>query len=239
MVKDRWRIMKAWRWALALGLLLSCSRTEREVTESINPATLNYYIFTQEIFRLRQGVGTASAERLGDFLPKYDQAIAQGQSLGNEVANMKDVHKHQDLLAALDSSLQTQLTFLQNERQALGALVDYREAEEAKERLEQQISGNTLIRNRLQSELEAETSKSQIARRTLESLKPKLQLLSQKNSSQMRTYNQMVLERKILEYTSPEELLALFDWQKPQPAIKKKAAAKKGAAKKSGGRRKR
>lgn len=229
----------AWWWVLALGLLLSCSRTEREVAESINPAALNYYVFTQEIFRLRNGIRTSPDGRYKNFLPKYNEIISQGQNLGNELAKLKNVRQHQDLVAALDSSLQTQLAFLQYERQALVALVDYRTADDEIDRLEQQISGNTLTRNRLQSELDAQASRAQAALRTLESVKPQLQLLSQKNLGQMRTYNQMVLERKIVEYTSAEDLLALFDWQKTQPAIKKKPAAKKTASKRSGPRGKR
>jgi hypothetical protein len=222
--------------AAAAVLTAGCSKTEREVSQSIMPAALNYYVLTQETARLRAEVKTLPAERLDQPLAKYRDIISRGQQMHAELAQMGDMKKHQDFLAAMDSSLVTQLLFLQYEAQAVGAVAENHRANAEIDRIQRQISGNTLAQARHQAELDQLSEKSQSSFRLLESLKPQLQALSRKNLDQMRLYNQMVLERKILTYTAGEDLLALLAWEQaraPAKAPPKKTTVKKTASKKS------
>jgi hypothetical protein len=148
-----------------------------------------------------------------------------------ELGQMKDIRTHLDLLAAMDSSLATQLMFLQYEVQAVGAMAEYSRSSSEVERIENQTSGNTLARVRHQAELDQLSQSASSSYRLLESLKPQLQALGQKNLGQMRLYNQMVLERKILTYTAADDLLAPFAWEQAKAAPKKTAAKKTGSKK--------
>lgn len=215
-----WRKKTTSVLALAILALAGCAKTEREVSQSIMPAALNYYVLTQEISRLRAKVGSLPSEKLGEVLPTYRDIISRGQQMHLDLGQMKDVRSHQDLLAAMDSSLTTQLQFLQLEIQAVGALAENRLANIEIERIEQQTRGNTLARARHQAELDQLSDQAHRSYALLESLKPQLGVLTQKNLGQMRIYNQMVLERKILTYTAPEGLLALLPWEKPAAPAK-------------------
>lgn len=218
--------------ALVVLTLAGCSKTEREVSQSIIPAALNYYVLTQEVSRLRAEVRALPAVRLGEVLPKYRDIVARGQQMHQELGQMKDIRSHQDLLAAMDSSLATQLAFLQYEIQAVGAMAEYSRSSSEAERIEQQTSGNTLARVRHQAELDQLSHSASSSYRLLESLKPQLQALGQKNLGQMRLYNQMVLERKILTYVAAEDLLTPFAWEQAK-AAPKKTAVKKTSTKKT------
>lgn len=218
--------------ALVVLTLAGCSKTEREVSQSIIPAALNYYVLTQEVSRLRAEVRALPAVRLGETLHKYRDIVARGQQMHQELGQMKDIRSHQDLLAAMDSSLATQLAFLQYEIQAVGAMAEYSRSSSEAERIEQQTSGNTLARVRHQAELDQLSHSASSSYRLLESLKPQLQALGQKNLGQMRLYNQMVLERKILTYVAAEDLLTPFAWEQAK-AAPKKTAVKKTSTKKT------
>lgn len=216
--------------ALALAALAGCSKTEKAVTQSIMPAAINYYVLTQEINRLRAESRALPAERLSAQTAKYEEIARRGQQMVQELSAMGNFPKHQDFLAAMDSSLQTQVLFLQHESQALGAMAEYRKADVEIDRIERQISGNTLARSRHQAELDQLGAAARRSAGLLESLRPKLAALGRRNREEMRRYNQMVIERQILTYTASEELLTLFDWE--QPRAPAKAAPKKAAAKK-------
>ncbi|GEM_PF-2353957 len=221
-------------FTLALLAMAGCAKTEREVSQSIMPAALNYYVLTQETARLRTQVKAMAPDRLGETLPKYRDIVARGQQMSGELAQMGEMRKHQDFLAALDSSLQTQMLFLQNEMQAAGAREENVKANAEIDRIERQISGNTLARNRHQAELSQLQERAQRSSRLIESLKPQLLALSRKNQGQMRLYNQMVVERKILTYTASESLLELFPWEQdrtPTRAASGKKTAKSGSKK--------
>lgn len=225
--------------ALALTGLAGCSRTEKAVTQNIMPAAINYYVLTKEIHRLRMETKALPAEQISGQTAKYAEIVRRGQQMKQELAAMGNFPKYQDFLAALDSSLQTQVLFLQHESQALAALAEYRRAESEIDRIERQTSGNTLARARHQAELDQLDAAARRSSGLLESLRPKLAALSRKNCEEMRLYNQMVLERKILNYTAGEELLALFDWEQPRTTAKaavKKAAPKKTMPKKKPGK---
>lgn len=218
--------------ALAMLALAACSKTEREVSQSIMPAALNYYVLTQEMSRLRAEARALPAARLGETLPKYRDIVTRGQQMHLELGQMKDIHSHLDLLAAMDSCLATQLMFLQYEIQAVGAMAEYSRASSEADRIENQTSGNTLARIRHQAELDQLNQSASSSYRLLESLKPQLEALGQKNLGQMRLYNQMVLERKILTYTAAADLLTPFAWEQAR-AASKKTAAKKTSSKKT------
>lgn len=217
--------------ALASLALAGCSKTEKVVSQSIMPAALNYYVLTQEISRLRAEIKSSPADRLAASLAKYGDIVKRGQLMRQELAAMGNLPKHQDFLARMDSSLLTQVAFIQSESQAVRALADHREAAGEIDRIERQISGNSLARSRHQAELDELNGRLLRAARLLEALRPQLAALSRKNLEEMRLYNQMVLERQILTYTAPENLLALFDWE--QLRAPAKAAAKKAPAKKT------
>ncbi len=228
--------MSGKRTAVALAMatlaLAGCSKTEREVSQSIMPAALNYYVLTQEISRLRSEVRGLPGGRLDETLPKYRDIMTRGQQMHLDLGQMKDIRRHQNLLAAMDSSLVTQLMFLQYEAQAVEAMVEYSRASSELERIERQTSGNTLARIRHQAELDQLAQSTNSSYRRLESLKPQLQSLGKKNLGEMRLYNQMVLDSKILTYVAADDLLQPFAWEQAK-AEPKKTAAKKTSSKRN------
>lgn len=224
-----WRNLAITALAMAALALAGCSGTEKEVSQSVMPAAINYYVLIQETARLRTEVKSLSPERLAGTQAKYRDILSRGQQMHAELAQMGDLRKHQDFMAALDSSLVTQLQFLQYESQAVAAMFEYGVVRAEIDRIEMQIRGNSLARARHQSELNQLNAKAQAASGLLESLKPYLLGLSGKNLEQMRRYNSMVLERKILTYTASEDVLGLLSWEKARPPAK--ARSKRTASK--------
>lgn len=229
-----WRNLAIAALAPASLALAGCSGAEKEVSQSVMPAAINYYVLVQETARLRTEVKSLPPERLAGTQVKYRDVVSRGQQMHADLAQMGDLRKHQDFMAALDSSLVTQLHFLQYESQAVAAMAEYGVARAEIDRIEMQIRGNSLARARHQAELNQLNAKAQAASRLLESLKPHLLGLSGKNLEQMRLYNSMVLERKLLTYTASEDVLGLLPWEKARPPAK--ATSKRTAKSKRTGK---
>ena len=228
---------RAWLFFLTAAFIFGCSPGEREISQNILPAAINYYVWVQEIQRLRGEVRARPPEKWDELTVGYQDILVRGSQMLKELTQMNNPGKYQSLMSALDSSLQTQILFMQYESQAVAALVENHRSNSEIDRINRLISGNTLVQARHQAELDRLQQKAQAAFTKLEGLKPHLKDLSQRNLLQMREYNRLVTENKILDYTANEEVLALFSWEQARApdrtAVKKKPAAKKAASSKS------
>jgi hypothetical protein len=212
---------------MAMATLFSCSSKERKISQGIMPVALNFYVLTGEIVRIRADVKAASPEKLADFITKYQECILRSQQLQKEAGAVPEMKKHQDFQSSLDLCLTSQLAFLGAEASAAKAYGTNRKAQKQIADIEQQISGNSLARARNQAELDRLKTLASQSLREVEAARPVLASASQANLRHMRTYNQLVLSQKILNYTSREELFALLEWEKAKPAAPKASAKKK------------
>ncbi len=212
--------------ALTLTVMaaMGCGKKKADISQGITPNVLNFYILHQEIGAIRDKVGTSAAEQKAQYIPSYNELIGRSQKMLTDNQASKELKKYPAINAAMDSCLNADVAFLTLEVRAVDANSRLADTKQQLSDLRQSIRNNSLLAKKQKPKMDALAKQQTSLQKQLDGYKPGLSRNSQTCRALLKSYNNLILEGKILEYTNDEKLFALFPWEKPAPVktVKKK-----------------
>jgi len=136
----------------------------------------------------------------------------------------KELKKYPAIDAAMDSCLNAGVAFLILEAKAVETISRLADVKQQLSDLRQSTRNNSLLAKKQKPKMDALAKQQASLQKQLDGHKPGLSRNSQTCRALLKSYNNLVLQGKILEYTNDVKLFALFSWEKPAPVktVKKK-----------------
>ncbi|HAD82358.1 MAG: hypothetical protein A2509_08255 [Candidatus Edwardsbacteria bacterium RIFOXYD12_FULL_50_11] len=221
---------KAWAKCTAMVLTLTimaalgCGKKKAAVSQGITPNVLNFYILHQEIGAIRGKVGASTPEQKAQYLPSYNELIGRSQKMIQDNQTSQELKKYPAIDAAMDSCLNAGVAFLILEAKAVETISRLADVKQQLSDLRQSTRNNSLLAKKQKPKMDALAKQQASLQKQLDGHKPGLSRNSQTCRALLKSYNNLVLQGKILEYTNDVKLFALFSWEKPAPVktVKKK-----------------
>ena len=234
--------MKPARTAIVLSMLLGitgltgCGSKMSKVAQGLTPVAANFYVLNQEVDRVRRAVRAESPEQTDAHLIKYDDLLAQMQTMAGEIAADPELNKHENLRAALTACLSTDRYFLEIEQKAISNYAAESRLGIEIQDLAQTARGNSIRIREIQGRLDDLSNQQQQYHQALVKLLPELAPAAKRCREVLKQYNDIVAAEKIVSFFNSESVYDPFSWEQGR-AERRKPAAKPRSTRKPAKRR--